>query len=682
MFRFAILFLLFCAPVWAAPAPDLTPQKGEIALEGQITKFDVVRNTFQLNATAFTPFGGARKPLPAPKLKSIALTEDAIFWDLAKNRRLSLGDLENGLAVTVVGRELGGEKPFAARLIAWKMAAPELLPDPITPAAVAPLLPPPQTKGSVTLRVIDAGFKPLNQLWPRTEPSPRPTYFFTYRVSSPDNAPSYSGMSLIESQTQLLRIEGPNGERVQRQMGGPFETAPGQFRGTVNALQDLDPRWKSVTAFWETLDPAAPPSAKGEIVSEIVLDKVPVPEKAGQELKITREIATALGTTIQLESVKWEAPDAKNETGTTWFQLRSRPTNQVPDLRVSLDISGVKTGEGVPWSYNSWGSSDDLLRVKAVPPANSRFLNLTVEVTQSAQTLQKREWYRQFQAEIPVAALLKIAPPIVNPEPTVVASATTENVAVEVEAGKPNDKAWLGLLWLQNRAPDAKMSWLVRAIKARGDGTEWKAESYPTDYGHEFWRASGEMAATDAKSLPIWVNFGDKKPKNFELELQLEAARRQENWSWLRQIPVPLPDQTIEVKEGQLENDYLRIRRIFWVRNGQELKGLPEDRRRWYSRPGLAIVVELLPIFPDAEAEIVGYSVLNSANGSSSFATSTMRGDASQAGTQNTRLRTLFETPPRGAQSLDIWFNTVESKASGQTETVVLKDIQPNFSLK
>ncbi|RYG70621.1 hypothetical protein EON80_07440, partial [bacterium] len=137
----SVALCLVAAPGWAQEPKALV---GEILLSGTVESLDVVNSRLTITATSFTGASGATKALPQPKSKLIQLGNATQFLESSGLKNPSLGDLAKGLAVRVVGKELGAGKPFAARQLAWTSVAPVLPPDPLTPPAVAAFLPPPQ----------------------------------------------------------------------------------------------------------------------------------------------------------------------------------------------------------------------------------------------------------------------------------------------------------------------------------------------------------------------------------------------------------------------------------------------------------------------------------------------------------------------------------------------------------
>lgn len=583
----------------------------------------------------------------------------------------------------------GTIKPLATRLVAWSENAP--LDDPLTPLEKAPFLPAPQTQGNVTFRIIDAGFASLAQLFPRSEKSMRPLFYFSYTLPGAPNAQiDKSGWetSAAQRNTRLLQVSGPNGEPVALASAlVPLPRDAGVYRGTQVAFNGVNPAWKNVIAEFEILDPKAPPDASGESNSVLSFETVPVPAKTEREIEVGKAVTTARGTKIVLQSLRADKP-SDGEKGSSYFVFAVTPPANVPDMRVVLGMNGVKNQDGKPWQFTSWGSGGlqgggIQLHVEAAPRQSDTSLTLGIKIEESAPSLQKRQWYRRFRVEIPVAALWKIGPSPLHPKAPVW-KAEGESVALEVEPDSHRlEGNWDALVWIKSRVPDADKTqrWLLRAVKARAAGKGMGGWTYDRNYDRQFMRLNGTVAAPDEHSNSIVLPFFGAWPATFDLEFKLDRARRLESFSQLRGVPLPAPGASLDIREGQFKNDTLRVRRLFWFKNASELVGLPPRARANFQNANLAVVVEILPVFPGAALEIPAYRVQDDAGRSLSARRSFdalqwgPRGDAGRAGTENTNLRTLILPVSTSSKSLDLWLNTVEIVWSGQSETLILKDV-------
>lgn len=678
--RFSPFLLLFSwllsGPVCAAPAPP-TPLAGEIALEGTIESLDVVKNTVVLRATAFATTAGAAKKLPQPKIKAIQIGDATQFVESSGLKNLSLGDLEKGLPIRVVGKEVAG-KSFAARVVAWRARAPQIPLDPLTPRAVAPLLPPAQTQNGITLRIIDAGWMSLAQMWPQSQNSTRPLFYFAYTLpGASDGQPNSAGWqaSVAERNTRLLQVSGPKGEPVTVNSSGPLEREPGIYGGTRTAFSGVNPVWKFVVAEFETLDPSAARGASGEINSTLVFDKVPLPAKSGEKLAVGKTMTTARGTTVTLKTVRVGKHFA-GDTDRTFFDFAVKSPPSIGDMKVELDLDSIKDENDTRWTYDGWGNSGFEFSVKALPPAGSKTLTVGIKIKESAPSLQKRGAYRQFRVEIPVAAFLKFKAPPANP-PAPVLKAEGKAVSVEIEREThENTGNWGAMAWLKSRIPiaDKSQKWLVRGVKARAAGQEARGWTYQSDSGHQWMRLNGTVAAPNEHSNPFIVLFGTR-PDKFDLELRVEMARRMESSGSIRGVPLPAPGASLDIRDGQYESDSVRIRRIFWFKNPNELAGLSPDELGNFFNANLAVVVEVMPLVPGAQVEIPAYRIEDDAGLTVDTRSWIPRGDAGRAGTQNTNLRTLILPVSASSKTLDLWFHTLETAWSGQTETLILKDV-------
>lgn len=666
--RFLFLFLTLSTSLLPSWAQNPQLQAGEIALEGTLESLDVVKNSLVLRATSFTGVSGASKPLPQPKSKAIQLDETTQFVELGGLKNLSLGDLEKGQQIRVVGRETAG-KSFAARLIAWTAL------DPRTPRQKAPFLPAPQTQNGMTLRILDAGF--TKSIFARdNEEDKRLDFYFSYTL--PDalarQSGSAEGTPEADLQTRFLQVSGPNGEPVSSYYEQPQRDGNGsQDSQGVRIVSSwkVNPAWKYLVAEWETLDPNAPSDAAGRFESTLAFDKVAVPPQSGQKMPVDVKKTTARGSTITLKSVRVEKADpAKFREANTYFDFEIAAPLAVPDMTVELDLKSIEDENGIPWSYQ-YRNNLNGLSVQLAPPPGTTMMAPTLKIKESAPSLKKREWYRRFRVEIPVAALLPFAPPPAQTSaPVWKAQGKAFSVEVEHEAIYQN-RNWNAVVWLKPRvpSPDPTQRWMLREVKAISNGKETRGLAYLSAYAHRFWHFNGSLAAPDEHSNTLSVTFRPP-PEKFDLELKVERARRLEGVGWIRRVPLPAEGASLDIGAGQLENDNVRIKRIFWP-SRSELARL----NREYFKRSVAIVVELPPTFPGAEVEIRGFRVQDDRGRDMDVPQASQEGDVGRAKTGNSTLRTLIIQVPLGIKSLDLWFKTLELTWSGQSETVVLKDV-------
>ena len=103
-------------PQTAEVRPDAIA-KGEIGLEGRVKAISGP-NTFDIAASSFTTQDGRTIEFDEAKPKSIEATENALIASSSNLRtRLTMKEVKLGLRVRLVGRDIGGGKPFQARVI-------------------------------------------------------------------------------------------------------------------------------------------------------------------------------------------------------------------------------------------------------------------------------------------------------------------------------------------------------------------------------------------------------------------------------------------------------------------------------------------------------------------------------------------------------------------------------------
>ncbi len=704
---FCALFGIFCAPaslfpLAAAPAtpPISTPQKGEIALEGMVTTIESATKSFQLSATAFATPNGF-KTLAAPKIKSVKISEATQFWNEASGENLALNALKIGLKVTVLGTDGGAGQPLLARAVIWKAAvvapAPAASPPVTSPVVTAPaealnalttpeiaaLLPPAQTAGGVTLQIIDGGIKPMDQMFRHPQAEKRPVFFFSYRLSGPPPAGKndWGAARTLNDVVKIKRLFGPQGQILSAPGLGTIGDSKSWGAGQRVFVNDLDPRWEKLTAEWEILDPTAPPEANGRVTSPLVFEHLAVPA-AGQEVPINRTLQTASGASLTLEKATLEkiGPDKRAATN---FWYHWTPPPDVPDLKLTLDITKVESN-GAAWQSNSGGGSysgfSGSHRIDAAPPADAKEMAVTFKILEVAPSLQDRKWFSRLQMTIPVAALVAKSPPIVptTDPPTVLAEAKGPGVRIQAEVRDRSwGNGWGGWLWIKSEEAAKGTSWLVREVQGTDEkGAKLNAWTFPLGGERQFWRADGNMAAPNEYAQPV-VAVGEKKPAQINLSLKLEKARRLEHWSVLSGLSLPPPGQTREFKDGEIEEDFLAARRLISFQNVDALPGAG-DRAKWFkSKQGLALVVEVSPVFPGAELDLRALSAGDDTGrdwGENSYWI--LKGDLTQKGTENTKFYTvILPPPPKEAKSLELRFSTVETAWSGQTQMLNLQKI-------
>lgn len=548
--------------------------------------------------------------------------------------------------------------PFAARVVAQDLPL-----DALTPRGKAPYLPPPQTQSGLTLHVIDAGWTSLAQWWPLQHSDSRPLFYLSVL------APGVSDR-LVNSSS--FSFEGPNGEPVTLYSAEPLALIGGPRGVWRGVFKGVNPAWKHLVVYFETLAPDAPPNASGQFDSTVSFENVPLPSEGSKFLKVNKEATTLRGTQIVLQSVQVQRTHQE-----TTFDFAVKPPVGVPDMEVSLAIAGIKNQAGEPWQSAHSGGTITQLQVQNVPRRSDTAMTLSLKVRESAPSLQKRHWYRRFRVEVPVAAMLKIAPPPANPS-ALVLKAQGQNVAVEIE---PDDtqssESWNALAWIRERSPvtGKTQRWLVRDLLAHTEDGGTRGWALENRYDREFMRLNGAVAAPNEHSVPITLPF-ETRPKNFEFEITLEKARRLESVRELHDVIVPAPGTSLDIREGELERENVRVRRVFRFENASELAGTSPDARASLQNVNLAIVVEILPTISGATTDILAYRIQDGAG--RSLNARLWRGDVTRAVTKNFHLQTLILPVSTSSKSLNIWLNTVETAWSGQRETLFFRNLTGN----
>ncbi|HEX8832689.1 MAG TPA: phosphodiester glycosidase family protein [Abditibacteriaceae bacterium] len=125
---YALFLLLLTLPMFpllparsqstAGSAAPVTLRAGEIRVDGRVSSVDVRQGRFLLDVSSFTtPRGRSRMTLPV-KHKQVSVDSGTRFHHAANQRqRVSMAALRVGMAVAVIGRDLGDGRILPARFI-------------------------------------------------------------------------------------------------------------------------------------------------------------------------------------------------------------------------------------------------------------------------------------------------------------------------------------------------------------------------------------------------------------------------------------------------------------------------------------------------------------------------------------------------------------------------------------
>ncbi len=659
---------------------------GEIVLNGTVDAVDVVNNRLTIIATGFTGPTGATKELPQPKSKTIQLRDDTLFTEQNGGKNPSLGDLEMGQKVRIAGKEVGG-KPFVARQLSWTAPKQVLPTDPLTPPGIGAFLPLPQKGQELTIQFVNAGFASKFTLQPFNHMEKRPTFFFAYRLKGPkvEGENEFGARKTLSDFVKIRRVLGPQGQIITSSTVNPVDYKNFNDPGQLVFLDAVNPAWSNLILEFEILNPDAPPEARGVINSTLVFDHLPVPGAVGNSISVNRTQTTKLGTEINLEKVLGVHVGNGDYTQS---ELSWKAPANVPDLSLTLSVGEIVSG-GQKWElFNGSGSANGNFISTGrdtLGPAGVKEMDVTYKVKESALSLQDREWFSVLRVSLPVATLLEKTLPGVEAaqkEETsrVLAEGQGNKVRVMAEyreGGMPNSGN--GYIWIKGDDLGQHENWFIREISGTDEKGEKPAFSSFNLGSYLYWKADSSRVEPGEYAHPTMF-LGKSKPTSVDLQVKLEKASRIEHASRLQDLPVPGTGKTLEVPQGAIEDDFLSVRRVTSYVDPVQLPGFKGQRSPNNTRAGLAVVVETSPVFPDSQ---VRFNVNTSTDSSGrdlasrwEYAYEVFEGDRTAEGPVNSKLRTiLVPLPASDIKTFEILLQTVETKWSGETQTVEVKDV-------
>lgn len=685
MLRVLLVFVALGGAATVGRAQEPKALVGEIVLSGTVESVDAANSRITIKATRFSSPSGATKALAQAKSKVIQVGGATQFSERGGMKNPSLANLTTGLELHIAGKELGAAKPFAARHISWTAPKLALPPDPDTPPAIAPFLPAPQEAHGVTLRVINAGFAPLQSLMPRLSTDKRPSFFVSCRYSGPEihGTTDYGALLTLNNFVAVRRIYGPQNQILSRHSAGPLNRKNPFAPGQTLIVEDVDPAWPSITVEYEVLTPNAAASARGTVTSTLVFDKLPVPGAVGKSLPVNRTLTTALGTQITVKNVA--GVTSGNGKGTE-LTLRWAAPAAVPDVKPSLNITKITTdGKAWPSTTAGGGAQANLIttRYDSLGPEDAQEMTITFKVKEQAPSLQERKQFSLVRVDVPVAPLLEKSLPLLAEAPKekmadVLAQAKGTNVRVMAEfkeGGYTN--GGVGNIWVKGEGLARDENWFVQELDATDQNGE-KLTSALNLLGmpYRYWRADSSRSEPGEYSQPMMVQ-GKAMPTSLNLSLKLKKARRIEHWSHLQGVPVPAPGATVELPARKIEDDFVVVKRVVSYRNLAELPGFQDGRNLPEEQTGLAVVLEVSPLYPNAWMEMDSRTATDDAGRDlSEYGYGTYDGDKTRSKQENNRLRTiLLPVPTPGTKTIEMRFVTAEILWSDQTQTVEVKNV-------
>ncbi|BCM91814.1 hypothetical protein IAD21_03690 [Abditibacteriota bacterium] len=652
-------------------------EAGEIALEGEVRAINGVTGEVTIMATAFaTPTG--RKTFPTAKAKTLVTTGATKFVDRRVGTLYALSDLSIGLQLRAVGRDGGTGKPMNARLLEWQSLEPQLPPDPDTPIALAGLLPPPQDSKGVKVRVIDSGFQPENRIFNWSKEG-RPVFFVTYRVFPPRNAkierPVYEWGNLKE-------LRGPNGAII-RSSGAGSNVTVGE--GRTLSFPRVNPKWKSVTAIWETTSPDARPDSSGRFQGQFQLaGTLPTPAKPKSEPQTRLE--TPHGTVYVLQSIEcdWEKK-------TSTYILSVEKPDDVPDVSVDTHIDSIsddknrnlKSGH----TYQRGTDKQITLAVPVVPEAGAKEAHLSLSVTERSDSWKQKEAYSNLEIELPVASLLKANPPVAPAEVAAPTegeqgalpawNAENETFSARIEEVQRADSL-LGTVWVapKIKTDDGAVRTLVEtvampvALRARtADGHDHPVILFGTEADDTFFHSDGGVPTSGEIAMRFNSDTGQSFGDETAFSLDVRSFKRLQSDVDLKALAIS-PD-TQRALDEPMGDGGLMLQKIAWLGTEATDKMVLRTggQLQFKGKTGLILVFSHTPIAPDSQIKLDSVTMRDDTGKMQTTGWTMWKGDA-LSGEANNALTLILPAPTDGTKTVDIHLHATETGPDEATSTL------------
>lgn len=668
------LLPLFVGVARAQEAPVIAPD--EIALEGRILGVDGMKNEVQLDATAFVASSGRRQTFSKSKPKTLQLLPETKLFDERLEKAGTLGDLKIGLLVRATGRDGGSGKPLVVRLLNW--ISPEA-PDPDTPPALVPLLPPGITWHGTSFRIIDASFKTISQthvLSNASDDESEPLWMMTWRAKP-------------EGAVRLIDIQTPE-EPLDRPTSQPLKILSDGTRVFSPIFSRVNPRWKSVRARFEITAADAPPDASGVFQKQIDIS-IPVPPGRNGVLAPHTQWRTPKGGTVELASV-----EAKDDVGHIRMTFRWTPPTSAPDARIECSLNNfhidgdTPTPLGGSYSHQSYeGQKMEMHEFDSLPRTGP--LRATLLIKESAASWRKGEFFRREEVDLPVSEIVAVSPPPRLETTTVPLQVETPRAIARLEGPYGHNLQTEAashhlILWLSPKqdgeAPvrnGVEQRVLLRSVHSQlGGATPDDRTAFGVD-GNTFWHADHAPAVAGETGWQLYIDGKGSGPLQLTATAQLaslfEGDHRFEN------IPIPARGETRELGEDW-GDDVVNVRKIAWIEPGRWKDNAFVRNNIHYTigeRGALVVVYDLLHVWPNSEIHRTFFNFWDDAGTpyiDSDY--SGWNGDVLDKGTISPTTISLVMAPPAdGAKTVNFSFHLTENSI-GPSQKFVFPPIRLN----
>ena len=466
---------------------------------------------------------------------------------------------------------------------------------PLTSPEVAALLPPPIFAGGFKIEFLDAGFASPQEKDPDPDPQnakfySRVAYFFTYRITKANGAP-------VPYEDEL-RVKFRGFSLPDDSLAESFVHYGGSRKGVGRTLwsDEINPRWRDVGLSWSIQSLAAPPESSGRVSSPVTWKDVPIPAHEG-EVEPVEEVQTTLkGTRFTLQSVTRRGDSA-------FLRFLVQPQNEVanydltPTVQTKPSADGTWWPNGVGWSAPvSEGGGNWVWDVHLDQVGARKEFDLPLRVEESSSTWRDAKQWTTVQTRLPVAALLKLAPPQQLTDVTPSLEVQTPVRARLEWQDDPRSNAKELTLWVSPETPAPGFRWWPKSATAK-DPNDTEQEVRANYDGLQFWHFDNTPQREDETPmrLRVWLDENKPKPSSLDISVELGQAQVFDGMNRFKNIPLPPFGSSREFKAGEFEDETLALRRIVWLRDQKEVESAFNRTLNYGGGGRLALVFDYLP---------------------------------------------------------------------------------------
>lgn len=537
--------------------------------------------------------------------------------------------------------------------------------------SVAALLPSSQDFGALNLRVVNAGFAAPNEFFPaynsfNTNGS---GFFFAVRLRA-RHGWKWSQLA------QFRGFTAPDGETFsagQVQQASEDEPIPALY---VFAPR-VNPKWKSVRAHFEVLDPRAPHNADGTYSQLKLLQSVPIPPNGTQAQPPARpiEFTSAGGARYSLQSVSRNEQRLTFEWKIAFPSGISKMTARFKGFTATTRGS-ISNHYGTADSYgNETLTANDYNTKLAL---DAREVDLNFELNEEIPDRKQLQFFRTLNFDIPVAPLLALAPPAPREAPFAPVKGSGPEIRLAIETLGRGWSGISGVLWVRDMGGDAAQEprrWQVRKIEiVKPDGTSVAQDQY-RDPNRVYFHSDNTLARADevGTTFELRVPAELKTALVVPLRISVERARTLDGKHRFDKIPLPQPGQSLDFGPAQFADDLVALRRVVWALDAKPYR---EQPIRTGNGPALTFVFERRKTLgATAEFDANELTLFDAKNNKQSEGYETDFSDPfAPDGTDRSHFAFTLR-PPEWSGPCSLSFATTERAWNGQPQTIALPDV-------